>query len=356
MKKYTTQIIYLFAIACLCLACKPKQISQTGPKASAGPTPVRDITVQFLDSLDASKAVLIDNTNQIFSRLTKVDMCIQMKGDCADDESTESILKRYKKYLQEDVTNFTDKEIEWLGGLWAEAVNLCNSLNKNILPSDVKLIKSKGTYYGGDAFYTRENCIVIPSERIALRESNAMLSVLLHEIFHLYSRAQPAKQAALYDIIGFKNIGDSRDLIIGSPLKERILSNPDGPNFAYGIDLTSSKGGIKCIPIISSTLPNFVEEKGQFFDYLYFDLFEVQKQANGKWKVLSDENGQAMVPDDAMPSFFDQIKYNTQYIIHPDEVLADNFMILALSKKDPSSLEDFDPAGKELLKKIENAL
>lgn len=350
MKKYTNQIIFLFGIACCFFACKPKQISQ------AAPTPVMDITVQFLDSLDASKAVLIDNTNQIFSRLTKIDMCIQMKGNCKEDESKESILKRYKAYLQEDVTNFTEEEINWLGGLWAEAVNLCNGLNKNILPNNVNLIKSKGTYYGGDAFYTRENCIVIPSERIAMRESHAMLSVLLHEIFHLYSRAQPDKQAALYNIIGFQNIGDSRDLIIDSPLKERILSNPDGPNFAYSIDLTSSKGGIKVIPIISSTLPKFVQEKGQFFDYLYFDLFEVKQQANGKWKVLSNDNGQAMVPDDAMPSFFDQIKYNTQYIIHPDEVLADNFMILALSKKDPTSLDDFDEAGKELLKKIEDNL
>ena len=350
MKKYTKQIIFLIGMAFCCLACKPKQISQSTP------TPVTDITVQFLDSLDASKSVLIDNTNQIFSRLTKVDMCIQMKGNCQKGESKESILNRYKKYLQEDVTNFTEEEINWLGGLWAEAVNLCNVLNKNILPANVKLIKSKGTYYGEDAFYTRENCIVIPSERIAARESNAMLSVLLHEIFHLYSREKPDKQAALYNIIGFEKIGDSRDLLIDAPLKERILSNPDGPNFAYGIDLTSSKGDIKCIPIISSTLPGFVKEKGEFFDYLYFDLFEVQKQSDGKWKVLSNDKGQAMVPDDAMPSFFDQIKYNTQYIIHPDEVLADNFMILALSKRDPSSLDDFDEAGKELLKKIENAL
>ena len=243
-----------------------------------------------------------------------------------------------------------------MSGLWAEAVDLCNGLNKNILPSNVKLIKSKGSYYGGDAFYTRENCIVFPSDRIALRDTHSMLSVMLHEIFHLYSRAQPDKQAALYNIIGFKQIGDSRELLIDSPLKERILSNPDGPNFAYAIDLTSSKGDIKCIPIISSTLPKFTKEKGQFFDYLYFDLFEVQKQSDGKWKVLSDSEGQAMVPDDAMPSFFNQIKYNTQYIIHPDEVLADNFMILALSKKDPSSLDAFDEAGKELLRKIENAL
>ena len=352
MKKYYNQIILVIGIACCCLACKPKQITQSSPS----PTPVTDVTVAFLDSIDASKAVLIDNTNEIFSRLTKLDMCIQMKGSCKEDESRASILKRYKDYLQEDVTNFTDEEIKWLGGLWAEAVNLCNGLNKNILPANVDLIKSKGTYYGGDAFYTRENCIVIPSERMAVRDNHAMLSVLLHEIFHLYSRAQPDKQAALYNIIGFKQIGDSRDLIIESPLKERILSNPDGPNFAYGIDLTSSKGNLKCIPIISSTLPKFVEEKGQFFDYLYFDLFEVQKQSNGKWKVLSDEEGKAIVPDDAMPSFFDQIKYNTQYIIHPDEVLADNFMILALSKKDPASLDSFDDAGIALLKKIENAL
>ena len=63
-----------------------------------------------------------------------------------------------------------------------------------------------------------------------------------------------------------------------------------------------------------------------------------------------------MIVDDAMPSFFDQIKYNTQYIIHPDEILADNFMILAMSKKDPASINDLDEAGKELLRKIENAL
>ncbi len=351
MKKYQLPFLIFGAVICMVFACKPKTVTE---KVTAAP--VVDVSVQFLDSLDASKSILVDDTNEIFTRLTSLDMCIQMKGDCKEGESRESILKRYKVYLQEDVSNFTDAEINWLAGIWSEAVNLCNGLNKNILPANVDLIKSKGSYYGGDAFYTRENCIVIPSERIELRQDDAMLSVLLHEIFHIYSRAQPDKQKALYKIIGFESIGDSRDLIIDSPLKERILSNPDGPNFAYGIDLTSSKGDIKCIPIISSTLPKFVEGKRAFFDYLYFDLFEVKKQANGKWKVLSGDKGQAIVPDDAMPSFFNQIKYNTQYIIHPDEVLADNFMILALSKKDPTSIDDLNEEGKALLQKIEAAL
>ena len=343
-------IFLSFLTALLFLTCKSRPTNQTA-------TPVAsEISVQFLDSLDASKAVVIDNTNDFFSRLTSLDMCIQMKGDCKDDESRSSILSRYKKYIQEDVTNFSDEEIQWLAGCWAEAVNLCNGLNKNILPPNVNLIKSKGTYYGGDAFYTREDCIVIPSERIEVRNYDAMLSVILHEIFHLYSRANPVKQAALYKILGFESIGDSKDLIIDSPLKERILGNPDGPNFAYAIDLTSSTGPKKCIPIISSTLPKYVEAKGAFFDYLYFDLYEVKQEANGKWKVISDPTGNAAVPDDAMPSFFEQIKYNTQYIIHPDEVLADNFMILALSKKDAEMLSNIDEAGKILLGKIEEAL
>ena len=330
-------------------ACKQKPVSQ-----SFSPSP--QVGVSFLDSLAASKAVLVDDSFEIFDRLTTLDMCIQMKGDCQEGESRTSILSRYKDYLQKDVSDFTDDEMQWLGGLWTEAVSLCNKLNKGILPPDIKLIKSKGSYYGNDAFYTRENCIVIPAHRISLRKDEAMLSVLLHEIFHIYSRVNPDKQKALYSLIGFESIGDSRELLIDSPLKERVLSNPDGPNFAYAIDLQSSKGAIKCIPIISSTLAKYVKEKGAFFDYLYFDLFEVQQEKNGKWKVISDSQGKALIPDDAMPSFFDQIKYNTQYIIHPDEILADNFMILAMSKKSTEQYDSLDEQGKELLKKIHEAL
>ena len=62
-----------------------------------------------------------------------------------------------------------------------------------------------------------------------------------------------------------------------------------------------------------------------------------------------------MVPDDAMISFFDQIKFNTQYIIHPDEILADNFMILAMHKKYPDRYS-LDEQGLALLEQIKNTL
>ena len=349
MKRCINKLLF-FALVCLCFSCKPKGVSQNLQ------APTTNVDVYFLDSLAASTAILVDDSYEIFSRLTKLDMCIQMKGACKERASKAEVLLQYKEYLQEDVTDFTTEEMEWLGGIWKEAVELCNKLNKNILPPNIQLIKSKGSYYGNDAFYTRENCIVIPSARIQMRQTEAMLSVMLHEIFHIYSRINPTKQKALYALIGFESIGDSRNLIIDSPLSEQILSNPDGPNFAYAIDLKTSKGIHKCVPIISSTLPAYVEEKGEFFDYLSFNLFAIEQTSNGRWKVLSNAAGEPILPDDALPSFFDQIKDNTQYIIHPDEVLADNFMILALSKKDTTQYENLSSEGKILLKKIEAIL
>jgi len=334
MKKYSLlSNLFLSLITILIFAC------QTKNKNISTPTPIAEsIGVEFLDSLTASKVVLVDNSNHIFDRLTALE------------------LNRYKSYLQNDVSNFTEDEMKWMGDIWQEAVSLCNVLNKAILPSNIQLIKSKGTYYGNDAFYTRENTIVIPGNRIEMREREAMLSVMLHEIFHIYSRLNPEKQKALYELIGFKSIGDSQKSNIESPLKERILTNPDGPNFAYAIDLKSKDKTIKCIPIISSTFPKYTEQKKAFFDYLYFDLFEVREDKKGNWEVISDADGKAMVPDDAMPSFFDQIKYNTQYIIHPDEILADNFMILALHKKYPDQYPHLNDEGLLLLEQIKNLL
>jgi hypothetical protein len=351
MKKYILLSLCLGLLGLVIFSCQAKN------KNISTPTPVAEsVGVEFLDSLTASRVVLIDESNHIFERLTKLDMCIQMKGDCKEGESRANIMKRYKNYLQRDVGNFTEDEIMWMGDIWQEAVTLCNALNKAILPTNVQLIKSKGTYYGDDAFYTRENTIVIPENRIAMREREAMLSVMLHEIFHIYSRLHPDKQEALYALIGFKRIGDSQNLNINNPLQERILTNPDGPNFAYAIDLKSKERIVKVVPIISSTLPAYTDQKKAFFDYLYFDLFEVVQNKKGTWNVLSDSDGKAMVPDDAMTSFFDQIKYNTQYIIHPDEILADNFMILAMYKKYPDRYPGLSEDGLVLLDQIKSIL
>jgi hypothetical protein len=48
--------------------------------------------------------------------------------------------------------------------------------------------------------------------------------------------------------------------------------------------------------------------------------------------------------------------YNTAYIIHPDEIVADNFALLMLSQKNPAALKDCTEGGKTLLTKMQAVL
>jgi hypothetical protein len=55
---------------------------------------------------------------------------------------------------------------------------------------------------------------------------------------------------------------------------------------------------------------------------------------------------------DTQPDFFKQIRDNTGYIIHPDEVLADNFSFIMQELNGAKVSMQFSPAGKQLLKDI----
>lgn len=311
--------------------------------------------IVFLDSLQASEQILKDDFTDIFSKLRRLDVSIQLHQNYPEQTSLQQIKEDYSKFIQKDVLSWTQDEKEWLTNIWEEAVSLCYALDENILQDETLLIKTRGDYYGKDAFFTRNNAIIVPEENVERRSRTSTLSVMLHEIFHIYSRYNPKKQEELYKLIGFKKIGDSSELEIPEILDKRILHNPDGVNFAYAIDLKNEGDSFTVVPIISSTLDAYESTKPEFFDYLFFDLYEV-KQENGKYRVICDKDGQPNLPPESMYSFFEQIGNNTQYIIHPDEIMADNFMLLALSIKDPEAKGNLSPEGQKLLDDIKAIL
>ena len=49
-------------------------------------------------------------------------------------------------------------------------------------------------------------------------------------------------------------------------------------------------------------------------------------------KVISDENGLSIIDFKKQTDFFEQITDNSNYIIHPDELMADNFVIAVQSQ------------------------
>ncbi len=51
-------------------------------------------------------------------------------------------------------------------------------------------------------------------------------------------------------------------------------------------------------------------------------------------KLIYDEHNPILVPVEQVSGFSEQVGRNTNYIIHPEEILADNFEFLLLGKSD----------------------
>jgi len=77
-------------------------------------------------------------------------------------------------------------------------------------------------------------------------------------------------------------------------------------------------------------------------------LLEVQPGENGRPTTAVLNNGEPIAHDiEATPEFLERLGGNTDYTLHPDETIADNFMFLVAGRtaKNP-----------ELLKRIEAVL
>jgi len=311
--------------------------------------------VLFLNSKDGGEAITTDEKEHFFNLVNKLDMSIQMKKNYPPETPREKILEDYKTHLKADVLEFSKEDMEFINGVMKEAYELCNKVSTNIFPKEIKLIKVSGNHYGDGAYYTRENCIIIPQDQLTIKNRKGFLETMFHEISHIYTRYNPEKRDQLYDFIGFKNTGNRSSLLIKEELNDRILLNPDGVNFAFKIELKEMDGrDFTAIPIIISNETKYTENKSDFFDYIHFSLFKIRFQHSAR--VISTKEGDSTVDMDNIPEFFEQITDNTGYIIHPDEIIADNFMYIMMREKKDGLNQEFSESGVELLKNIKDVL
>jgi hypothetical protein len=80
--------------------------------------------------------------------------------------------------------------------------------------------------------------------------------------------------------------------------------------------------------------------------YLEFKFLVVPRPAGTMAPNFATPDAQLVGPGE-LTGFFEQIGRNTQYIIHPEEILADNFSLLVREKTGPSP---------DILKKLADAL
>lgn len=326
-------------------------------------TPVRELRLDaghivfLLDSADAARAITYDHRDSYFELVTAGEMSIQMKKPLSGGQTRESMLPEYINFLKSDVEGFSAADAEFTAGVMKKVFKTVSSVSAGIFPDTIKLIKTKGRHYGDGVWYTRENCIIIPANELEARKTNAFTTTMYHELFHVWSRLNPEKSKQLYQLIGFEGIG-LKHLKIPPGLAERVLYNPDGVDFAQKITLTTADNArIEAIPIIYANSVGAKEGQNEFFGYLEFNLFQIEPDGNGAWNVITKDDGfSSTLNINELPDFFRQIKDNTGYIIHPDEVLADNFSFIMVQVNSPTYTAKFSQDGKKLLSDIEGII
>ena len=298
--------------------------------------------------------VVRDSAEGFFERLTLAEMSIQMRLEqLSPANSRDSLMPLYLAYLQADVADFKPQEAALAHEAMQQALALSlPHLKQGSLPQDIQLIKTRGNYYGSSVFYTRDRAIVIPEAQLQADNPEALTRVLIHEIFHIYSRFNPVRRDSLYAFIGFERL--QGDLQLNTLLQKQALYNPDGVVLHYAIEVEDAQGrSFRAIPAIFSKASRYQPDfSTQFFGYIQFRLFEVEPVGAG-WRVIGPEAGHD--PKD-LSGFFEQIGRNTGYIIHPDEVLADNLVILALGQEKDMQGRALSPEGKALNRRFAELL
>jgi hypothetical protein len=185
-------------------------------------------------------------------------------------------------------------------------------------PARILIVHTSGEEEGGAA-YTRGDAIVLPPAELAAAQRPKLARTLAHELFHVLSRANPRLRDRAYAAIGFHPCGE---IALPSSLRDRRITNPDAPRNDNCIEIGVDGARARAVPILYARTPYDTSRGEPFFAYLELRLLVLD--ATGSY----DDAHPRLVAVEDVKDFYEQVGRNTRYVIHPEEIVADNFALL----------------------------
>lgn len=286
-----------------------------------------------------------------FATIEKANVLLTQEDDFTKSWSQFDIDSRMhkKNSSKEELFDFITKQTrEWKIEEKNKIVGIFESIDKQIekqgikinFPDEIYLVKTTANEEGGAEGYTRASYIILKED--FLSPPNAGLKeTIVHELFHILSRNNPEFRKEMYQIIGFNLMND---VSYPENLKAFRITNPDAPQVDSYINLKVGGQSKDCTMVLYS---NKEYSGGDFFNYLNVGFLSL---TGDSVKTIEYQNGKAVIYSfQQVTGFFEQVGKNTQYIIHPEEILADNFAFAILNK---SGLPDQDIVN-EIKKKLQ---
>lgn len=198
------------------------------------------------------------------------------------------------------------------------------------LPVEILFGKTTGEEEGQAAYCRSTNVVIIPAGK-ATGSPEALQALLAHELFHILSRNDPDLRDAIYAVFGFR---PRPRVDLPEPFLSRRITNPDAPQIGHSIEVRVGGRVLEVAPVLYSSAARFnPAEADSFFHYLTFKLMAVGL-VDGAWAPLKTNGAPELFAVADVEGFFEQIGRNTRYLIHPEELSADNFVMMLDGRAD----------------------
>ncbi len=201
------------------------------------------------------------------------------------------------------------------------------------LPAEVLLVVSGGRE-SEHTPHSRANAIVLPLAGMDTQNYRDV-EVLAHEFFHVMTRHAPEFATRLYATIGF---APAPALQWPPEWQELRIANPDAPHHRHAMRITLDGRERLVMPVAVASHAAVNWQDGETLTAVMAQrLLEVQIDEAARVSLPVVRDGQPVWHDPLdVPDYLRQLGGNTDYVLHPEETLADNFMLMVSGRQVPN--------------------
>lgn len=270
---------------------------------------------------------LLKTEDSFTDKLSGFDMSARLKT------SRKVTRQEYLDFVGRQAEDWTESEKEKMNRILADIKELFKDYKIN-LPETIYLVKTSGLEEGNSA-YCRGPNMIVASKKMLKQNYKNLLKLYVHELFHIYSKNNLDVREKLYNQIGFYK---TKELVLPDSMRDHKITNPDSTDNNYYFDAVIN-GKHEKIMLLLFAASDYNERKGgEFFDYLQLVFIGVEEKADSC--TLKTENGSICAYQlKDISNFFSKAGMNTDYILHAEEILADNFALMMTGAKNVKSPE-----------------
>ena len=286
-----------------------------------------------LASADETRKLMQSNT-EYYAKMNQMDIDWRVRKEG-------STLAELQTMAWQQTRDWTDAEREFMATIVGMITDSLNSIGCQLpVPSEIVFAKTTQAEEGGSAGYTIKNIIFLNETYLGMCLPNAertaeinkialmrFTELVAHELFHCVTRNSPAFRQKMYALVGFTVM--DHDITFPDAITQRMGINPDVEhldNYAY-FTINGTKRRCELILLYDKSWAEASAEKGNqivFFQFVKPGL------------VPLDDMSKVYDVTEAS-DFWTVVGHNTEYVISPEECMADNFSYAVIRGINPAT-------------------